>query len=129
MENLVLQNAREQLTDENIDKIAREVEAFCEKEKDKSNLRRLNKELADIDKAINNLIKAIEQGQHIELLSERITQKQHEKSEVEKAIALEKLQYIDLTASEIKFFLTRLKTGDIDDMKYRKTEWRDTRHA
>jgi len=39
---------------------------------------------------------------------------------IEKAIALEKLQYVNLTASEIKFFLTRLKTGDINDMKYRK---------
>jgi len=104
----------------NIAKIAHEIEAFCEKEKDKSNLRRLNKELSEVNKAIENLLKAIEQGQHIELLSERITQKQNEKSEIEKAIALEKLQYADLTASEIKFFLTRLKTGDIDDMKYRK---------
>jgi len=120
IENLVLKMARDELTNENIEKISREVEAFCEKEKDKSNLKRLNKELDEINKAIENLLKAIEQGQHIELLSDWITQKQHEKSEIEKAIALEKLQYVDLTASEIKFFLTRLKTGDINDMKYRK---------
>ena len=80
----------------------------------------MNKELAEANKAIENLIKAIESGKHIKLLSDRITQKEAEKAEIEKAIALEKLKYVDLTASEIQFFLTRLKNGDINDMKYRK---------
>ena len=57
IENLVLKMARDELTNDNIDKISREVEAFCEKEKGKSNLKRLNKELAEINKAIENLIK------------------------------------------------------------------------
>ena len=120
IENLILKMARAELTNENIEKISHEIEAFCEKEKDKSNLKRLNKELAEINKAIENLLKAIEEGKHINLLSDRITKKESEKAEIEKLIVLEKLQYVDLTASEIKFFLTRLKTGDINDMKYRK---------
>lgn len=33
---------------------------------------------------------------------------------------MEQMQYVSLSASEIKFFLTRLKNGDINDIKYRK---------
>ena len=80
----------------------------------------LNKQLSDIDTAIENLMKAIEQGQHMELLSERITKKQQEKAEVEKAIAIEQMQYVSLSESEIKFFLTRLKNGDITDIQYQR---------
>ena len=59
-------------------------------------------------------------GAGINDVSDIKEKKEAEKAEIEKAIALEKLQYVDLTANEVKFFLTRLKTGDINDMKYRK---------
>ena len=65
-------------------------------------------------------MKALEQGQHMDLLSERITNKREERADLEKALAMEQMQYVSLTAMEIMFFFTRLKNGDINDIMYRK---------
>ena len=40
---------------------------------------------------------------------------------IEKEIALEEKAYPILTVPKIKFFLTALKKGNVNDMKYRKT--------
>ena len=53
IENLVVEECRKLLTTENINKIASEVVAICEKEKDNSNLKRLNKLLKENQKAID----------------------------------------------------------------------------
>ena len=45
MENLVIEICRKQLTDKNIDKIAHEVLAYCEKNKENENLKFIIKQL------------------------------------------------------------------------------------
>lgn len=120
IEDVIVAKAREQLTDDNISKIAIEIETICEREKDGSNIKRLKKQISEIDKAIENLMKALEQGQIADIIAERISKKRNEKAELEKTLALEQMQYVSLNASEIKFFLTQLKNGDINDIQYRK---------
>jgi len=120
IEDIVVNKAREELTEANISKISSQIEAVCEREKDGSNIKRLKKQISDIDKAIENLMKALEQGQIADMVADRIAKKREERSELEKALAMEQMQYVSLSASEIKFFLTRLKNGDINDEKYRK---------
>ena len=56
----------------------------------------------------------------MDLLSERITNKREERAELEKALVLEQMQYVSLNETEIRFFLHRLKNGDVNDMQYRK---------
>ena len=121
LEDLVIAECRKLLINENIDMIAREVETICEREKETSDLKRLNKQKKDTDKALDNLLTAIEQGQNLDLINERISQKRQDRSEIEKAISLEQMRHVNLSAPQIKFFLTQLKKGDINDIKYRKT--------
>ena len=121
IENLVIEECRKLLTTENINKIASEVVAICEKEKDNSNLKRLNKLLKDNQKAIDNLIKALESGQVIDIITNRIQEKTAEQKEIQAQIAVENMGQVNITVPQIKFFLSELKKGNINDIKYRKT--------
>ena len=124
IEDLVVAKAREQLTDENIDGIAREIEALCEKEKDSPNARRLMKLLTDNEKQKANLLEALKLGSAsasaAKTVFEEIDRLDTAHTELEKEITLESVQHVDMTASEIKFFLTKLRNGDIDDVRYKK---------
>jgi DNA invertase Pin-like site-specific DNA recombinase len=120
IEDTVVKMARAQLTNENIAIIAAAVVEECEKEKDNPNMRRLAGLLRENEKATNNLLNAIEQGQGLDLLTKRLEQKQQEREELEKEVAAETKNYVDLTASEIRFFLSELRNGDINDTKTRR---------
>ncbi len=120
IEDLVVKLTRAQLTDENIADIAAAVVEECRKEQDNPNMRRLTGLLRDNEKAINNLLNALEQGQGVDLISQRLGQKQREKIELEQEIAAESKNFVDLTAPEIRFFLTELRNGDVNDAQTRR---------
>lgn len=121
IEDLVIKKCRELLTDDNIAKIAKEVAAATEAAQDKSEQIYLKRKLKEIDKAIENLMRALESGQNIDLISERITAKRKERTGIERDLAIEIQKHVTLSETEIRFFLTSLKSGDINDLKYRKT--------
>ncbi len=83
-------------------------------------MRRLAGLLRDNEKAVTNLLNALEQGQGLDLISQRLEQKQREKIELEKEIAMESVNFVDLTAPEIRFFLAELRNGDINDVATRR---------
>jgi len=120
IEDLVVSLTLKQLTDENIAKIADAVAALCKQEKTNPNMKRLTKLLHENEKATDNLLKAIEQGQAIEIITQRIEQKQQEKTEIEREISIESINHVDLSEPEIKFFLSRLRDGDINDTEYKR---------
>jgi len=120
IEDVVVDIARSQLTDENIAIIAAEVSSICEKELEGSNTKRLKSLLRENDKAINNLLNAIEQGQAVDIISQRLEQKQRERAEIEKEVAKDSLNKIQLIEPEIRFFLTEIKKGDINDINNRR---------
>lgn len=121
IEDLVIKKCRELLSDTNIAKIAKEVSAATEAAQDKSEQMYLKRKLKEIDKAIENLMRALESGQNIDLISERITAKRLERKSIERDLAVELKKSVTLTEPEIRFFLTALKSGDINDLKYRRT--------
>ena len=49
------------------------------------------------------------------------TTKRKERSDIERDLAVEVKKSVTLTEPEIRFFLTALKSGDVNDMKYRRT--------
>ena len=59
IENLVIEECRKQLTPANIDKIAHEVVALCEREKDNSNLKRIEKLMRENERKQRNLMNAV----------------------------------------------------------------------
>lgn len=124
IENFVIAECRKLLTDKNIEKIAKEVVAVCEAEKDTTNFKRLKNSLSDNNRKCKNLIDAIAECS-IEgvrkSLYEKVSQVEQEQKTIEKEIALEEKVTPTLTIPKIEFFLKALKKGDINDMKYRRT--------
>ncbi len=120
IEDLVVRETKKILTDGNLDKIAKEVVAFCQKESNSPTMQRLQKLLKENEKATENLLKALERGQIDDIITDRIMQKKTERTELEKQLAEETIQYPVVTISQVKFFFERFKKGDVNDLKYRK---------
>ncbi|MCL2077237.1 MAG: recombinase family protein [Oscillospiraceae bacterium] len=120
IENFILEKAREQLTDDNINYVTKILLEISKLENHTPIISDLKKKLKENEKAIENLVTAIENGEHIDLLSERITQKKLEKSTLENALAREQWEKTEITESEVKFFFERLKNGDENDIKYKR---------
>jgi hypothetical protein len=108
------------LTPENIDKIVRSVEAQCEKEHNTENLKRISKLIKENEIATANLIKAIEAGKAVDVISAQIEKRQAEKVELEAQLAKEKIQTPLLKYEQIRFFFERFTKGDADDINYRR---------
>ena len=122
IENIVINKCRDLLTDKNIKDIAKNVYEICQKENSQSCLiKALEKEIKELNKNIENLLIALENGQNADLISERITQKRVELVKAEEQLESEKLKLVNLTEEQIIFFLEDLRNGDINDIKYRKT--------
>jgi DNA invertase Pin-like site-specific DNA recombinase len=123
IEDLVVNETRKLLTDENINKISKELIKLVEKEKDTSNLKRLNKLLKDNEKQKNNLIdslKVCDIESIRKTIFEEISKMDAKHSDIEKEILLEEKQNISLTISQVKFFLNQMRKGDINNIENRK---------
>ena len=122
IEDEVIKKCRELLTDENINIIANKVYQKCQKENLQSCLMKsLEREIKQLEKSIENILVAIESGQNVDLFNERLTQKRCELQNTKIKLDKEKGKLVNLTEEAIKFFLEDLKSGNIDDIKYRKT--------
>lgn len=122
IENIVVNKCRELLTDKNIEDIAQNVYKICQKENSQSCLiKALEKEVKELNKNIENLLVALENGQNADLISERITQKRVDIEKAKQQLAVEQTKLINLEPDQIKFFLESLRNGDINDIRYRKT--------
>ena len=120
IEELIIQKCRSLLTDENIKLIAKEVSAVCAADYDCSLLKHLRNKLKEVEKAIDNLLTALESGQAADVITSRINQRSAEKAELEHQIAIEMQGQISIDEKEILFFLHSLQKGAADNEKYRK---------
>ena len=106
--------------DKHIDRIAKEVVRLCEQEKDTDNLKRLRKLLKENKQATENLFKALESGQIVDVIAERIAQKKQEHNELERLILEETSAHPLPTVNEVRFFLNQFRKGDVNDTKCRQ---------
>lgn len=120
IEDLVIKETRKLLTKENIDRIAKEVVRLCEQEKDTDNLKQLKRLLKENERATENLFKALESGQIVDVIAERISQKKRERNELEQQILVETSSHPTPTVNEVRFFLNQFRKGDVNDLKYRR---------
>lgn len=123
IENIVIDECRKLLTPSNIDKIAHEVINFCERDKDRSQIKYFEKLIRDNERKQQNLIAAIAECEYPSVrqaLYEEKTRLEAEFNSLQSELALEKTGTVSLTISEVKFFLTHLRKGSVDDLKYRK---------
>ena len=124
IEDLVIAECRKQLTPANIDKIAHEVVALCEREKDNSNLKRIEKLMRENERKQRNLMSAVAECDIDSVrksLYVEIARLTTELDTLKNEYAIEQAGAVSLTITEVKFFLTQLRKGRADDISYRKT--------
>ena len=123
IENLVVEEARNILTDENIDKISKTVVQLAEKEKDDTRLKTLNKLLQENEKQKANLfnsLKICEIDSVRKSIFEEMVKVDEERTSIETEIQIENAKKLDLDEMQVKFFLKQIRSGNVNSLKYRK---------
>ncbi|MDL2220883.1 recombinase zinc beta ribbon domain-containing protein [Eubacteriales bacterium OttesenSCG-928-N14] len=119
IERLVVEQTKELvLLDKMIDRIAAMIVELQKKEN--TVIPMLQKQLDDVNKAISNLLDAIQQGLFNASAKQRLDDLESRKADLEIAIAQERIQKPILTHDQIVFWISKFKDGDIDDPAYRK---------
>ena len=111
---------RKLLTDSNIEKISLAVAAACEADYDSSAIKRIKAAIQEADAAIENLWTALERGQAVDMITERIEKRKREKDELQGQLAIEMGKQVTFTAPQIKAFLYSLKRGNVNDENNRR---------
>ena len=88
---------------------------------DTSYLAGLQENLKEIDKRINNLLKAIEQGIITETTKSRLEELEAEKRQITAEIGQEELKKPLLSKERIMFWLYSFRNGSIEDENYKRT--------
>lgn len=124
IEDLVISKCLEMLTDDNIHKIAKEVIKVNKTENDNSTIKFLKSQMNKNKQQQENLLDSLSMC-NIDSIRQSIFDKIEKLelaySELEKELSIEKLKNTELNESDIIFFLNKLKSGDINDIKYRRT--------
>ena len=120
IEDRVVSECLKMLTDEKIRYIAKKVAEECNKSPDNISAREIKKAIKEVDIAIENLWKGIEQGQAVDMLTERLHQRQVEKEELETQLAIENNKKICLSEAQILAFLDYVCEMPLDDFNKRR---------
>ena len=115
IENMVVAACRQMLTDSNIQRIAEAIEAVFKSEFDSSAIKRIKTAIQEADTAIENLWQALERGQGVDTIMERINKRQEEKAELEAQLAIEAKKERIISAQEVTHFLSVLQKSNFDD--------------
>ena len=121
IEDRVVNECLKMLTEEKIRFIAKKVAEECAKSPDNLTAKALKKAIREADTAIENLWKAIEQGQAVEMLTERLNKRMAEKAELEAQLAIEENKKITLTEAQILAFLDYVCEMPTDDVNKRRS--------
>lgn len=123
IENLVLKHTKEILTEENIDKIAREVVKLASDKEKNHTVEYLEKQLHKLEKERNNLLDSLKVctlNNVRQTIFQELNNMEKKCEELQQEISIETINTISVTIPQVKFFLTKLKDGDINDKKYQK---------
>ena len=119
IEDLVINQIKLLLNDENlIDDI---VYMFIEfQQKENTVIPHLERELAETEKAINNMLNAIEQGIITTSTKKRLDALEEKHRNIENEIIKEKMKRPQLTEQQVRFWFERMKEYDISNLTQRK---------
>lgn len=102
-----------------INEVADRCMKYQEKEKDDSALHGLEMRQRENEKAINNMLAAIEAGIITPSTKTRLTELEVERARIEKGIARQLISEPSLDRDQVVYFLERFRNGDITDESYR----------
>lgn len=109
------------LNDETIGYIAGRVEEIQLKErKDHSELEYLTGKLAETERAIANIVKAIEAGVFSAATGERLRELEAQRDELRFQVEKEKAERPLISKDHVIFFLNKFKGGDVTDRAYQR---------
>lgn len=120
LENLVVEYCLKLLDKESIKYLAKMIAEECKKTAESYIIKNLKKKLNETETAIANLFKALEYGTASELVLARLEERQRDKANLEKELAIENTKNIVLTEDEITTFLTYISSKPITDNKQKK---------
>ena len=83
-------------------------------------MKRIKGALKEANSAIENLWNALEQGQAVDMITERIEKRRQEKEDLQAQLAIEMNKQIVFTAPQIRAFLNSLKKGNVNDTNNRR---------
>ena len=83
-------------------------------------IKRIQETIDETDKAIENLWNALEQGQSVQRITERINKREAEKKELEKQLAIEKRKKIGFDYDQILAYLDYIKSLSCTSLVKRK---------
>ncbi len=116
---VVKHTVKEVLTDKNIELIANRTMEFINEEMNNNSLLLSLKEKSNkIDKKINNIMSAIEQGIFTQSTKARLEELEDERQTLEEQIAREEIKKPFLTKERIIYWLHSFKNGDIKNKEY-----------
>ena len=120
LENLVVQETMKLIHDDAvIERIVQLVMDFQNQEN--TTIPLLEKQLREVDRKLDNLMKAIEEGLFTRTTKERLDALEAQKDELTAKIADEKLRKPSFNADFIRFWLMKFRKFDISQQKQRKT--------
>ena len=109
------------LTDEAIRTLADAAIEYQQNDVTNNELETLKNQLTDVDRSLNNLLKALEAGIFSTTTQERITQLETQKRDLTHLIAMAQAEEDEkLTRSEIIAILEQFQHGDVDDKDYQE---------
>ena len=120
IENRVVLECCKLLTDSNIERIASAAADVCKAERDTSAIKHIKSAIQEADTAIENLWKALERGQAVDMITGRIETRKQEKVELQGLLAMEMGKQVVLTVPQVRAFLYALKKGDLNNESTRR---------
>lgn len=119
VERFVVENVvNNVLRDDVIDKIADDVVAIQKRENITIPL--LNKQLSEVKKSIDNILKAIEMGIITDSTKQRLEDLESMQADISIKLAQEQIQKPLISKDHVVFWISKFKDGDIESPEYRK---------
>lgn len=119
IEKIVVENALNLLTPENIDFLAETAANESKRDFEKNtNIPVLREEIKEVENSISNLIKVIEKGLASDAVVSRLEELEKEKAAKEKRLKEEEADYIILEKDHIVWWLDQFRNGDINDEEF-----------
>ena len=119
IENIVVQQVMETIMDDDL--INRIIDSVLKTlEKENTVVPILKKELAETEKSINNLIKAIEQGIITKSTKQKLDELEQRKEVLEVQISEENIQQPQITREQLEFWFYKFRKFDFDKLEHRR---------
>ncbi len=124
IEDLVANTTQAFLTKENIDYVAKEIVRIINDGQDDTKLKSMQSNYKHLDKKRNNILNAIYECEVESIRKtfyEDLSKLEDAIKQLSTSITREENKFINVTVSEIKFFLKKLRKGSIANFHYKKT--------